>query len=81
MISEWFGYCIFDKPASSLASKIKFLRCYLMGMSVNEFAQHTCLNSSSIISWENEKHKPNDKSIRKIALICSIEFEYFRNYK
>lgn len=76
MISDWMGYCVYDKPASTLPLKIKYIRCYLMGMSIKEFAQHTSLDSSSIISWESEKHNPIDKSIRKITTMCGVEFKY-----
>jgi len=78
MISDFLGYCLYNHPATTLALKLKYIRCYFFGMENNSFAKHTGFDPSSIHNWESEKHTPLEKSIQKLSKICGFEISYKR---
>jgi len=71
-ISSFLGYCYFEKPATTIAMKIKNIRCYLFGMDVRSYAKFTNFDASTILAWENGKSRPNRKSLHKISLVCGV---------
>ncbi len=74
-ISTFLGYCYFERPAITIALRIKHTRSYLLGMDVYTFAKYTSIDPSSIMAWERGKRIPNKISCQNLSSACGVNFE------
>lgn len=61
---EFLGYVPFDVDSSTLGGQIKLYR-YLHGLSQEALALSLDVNESTVFHYENNKHKPSPKTLRK----------------
>jgi transcriptional regulator with XRE-family HTH domain len=64
-IIQFLGYVPFEVDDSTLGGQIKLYR-YLHGLSQEELARILDINESTVFHYENNKHKPSPKTLRKI---------------
>lgn len=69
-IIQFLGYVPFDVDDSTLGGKIKLYR-YLHGLSQTELALKLEVNESTVFHYENNKHKPLPKTLRKFKLLLN----------
>lgn len=71
-IIKFLGYVPFDVDSSTLGGQLKLYR-YLHGFSQEELARTLDINESTVFHYENNKHKPSPKTLRKFrSLLCGI---------
>ena len=75
IISIFLGYCYFERPATTIALRIKHTRSYLLGMDIYTFAKYTGIDPSSIMAWERGEHRPSKISCEKMSSVCGVNFE------
>ena len=64
----FLGYVPFEIDVSTLGGQIKLYR-YLHGLSQEELARKLEVNESTVFHYENNKHKPSSKTLRKFKSI------------
>lgn len=69
-IVKFLGYFPFEIDTNTLAGKIKMYR-YIKGVSQETLAKELQLNESTIYYYENGKHKPLRKVLRKLIVLLS----------
>ncbi len=75
-ISNFLGYCVFDKPAFTLPEKLHYIRTYLYGMDHRTFAKLVSCDESSILDWETGKVIPHINSIWRLCKTFGFQFSY-----
>src|ERR1019366_2491352 len=63
-IIQFLGYIPFEVDDSTLGGQIKLYR-YLHGLSQEELARVLDINESTVFHYENNKHEPSPKPLRK----------------
>ena len=63
-IIQFLGYVPFEINTSTLGGQIKLYR-HLHGLSQEELARKLEVNESTVFHYENNKHKPSPKTLRK----------------
>lgn len=63
-IIQFLGYVPFEVDTATLGGQIKLYR-YMHGLSQEELALKLEVNESTIFHYENNKHKPLDKTLKK----------------
>jgi len=67
-IIQFLGYVPFEVDSSTLGGQIKLYR-YQNGLSQEELALKLEVNESTVFHYENNKHKPSSKTLRKFKSI------------
>lgn len=71
-IIKFLGYVPFDIDSLTLGGQIKLYR-YLNGLSQEDIGIKLGINESTVFHYENNKHKPTSKILKKIQkLILSL---------
>ena len=70
-IISFLGYLPFSIDSSSLGGKIKLYR-HINGISQEEFANMVGVNESTVFYYENDKHKPLPKTLKKINQLLNV---------
>ena len=62
----------YPKEQNTLGEKLRATRMQNF-LSIKQLAKQLKVDPSSIHNWENEKHRPLEKSIQKLSKICGFE--------